>query len=111
MTTTAMCMAGVIIGLMATMATGNEFIIPPRGSSMHRLHRRESASFSHPSIFITKGIVMRRQPGVQAALIRAVASNAAHHQLRQGRPGIQVAMDISIGGIGLAGANAGTEAT
>ena len=65
MTTTAMCMAGVIIGLMATMATGNELIIPPRGSSMHRLHRRASVSFSHPSIFITKGIATRRQPSVK----------------------------------------------
>jgi len=51
--------------LMVTMATGNELIIPRRGSSMHRLHRRASVSFSHPSIFITKGIATRRQPSVK----------------------------------------------
>jgi hypothetical protein len=32
---------------------------------MHRLHRRASVSFSHPSIFITKGIATRRQPSVK----------------------------------------------
>jgi len=111
MTTTAMCMAGVIIGLMATMATGNELIIPRRGSSMHRLHRRASVSFSHPSIFITKGNCYASAAQRQTESIWAAVSNAAYHQLRLGQPGIQVAMNISIGGIGLAGANAGTEAT
>ena len=50
MTAATMCMseAGVFIGLMAT---GNEFI-SRRRSSMHRLRRRVSVSFSHPSLFI-----------------------------------------------------------
>ena len=48
MTTTA-----VIMGIMAT---GNEFIIPRRRSSMHRLHRRASVSFSPPSLFIPEGL-------------------------------------------------------
>ena len=77
MTATAMCMAG----LMANMATGNEFIIPRRRSSMHRLHRRASVSFSHPSLFVPKGIASRRLPSVQAELIwAAVASNAACYE-------------------------------
>ena len=42
----------VCIGLMATTATESVFIIRPRRSSMSRLHRRASVSFSHPSIFI-----------------------------------------------------------
>ena len=62
MTATAMCKAGVFISLMAT---GNEFM-SRRGSSMHRLHRRVSVSFSHPFLFIiAKGIATPRQPGVK----------------------------------------------
>jgi len=71
MTVTAMCKAG----LMATMATGSEFIIRPRGSSMHRHHRRASVFFSRPSLFVPKGMALRRLPSVQAKLIWAVASN------------------------------------
>jgi len=42
----------VIIGLMVTMATVNEFIILPRRLSMRRLHRRGLVSFSRPFLFI-----------------------------------------------------------
>ena len=45
----------VITGLMATMATGSVFIIRPRQSSMSRLHRRASVSFSRPFLFIPDG--------------------------------------------------------
>jgi hypothetical protein len=73
-------------GLMATtMVTGNEFIIPRRRSSMHRLDRRASVSFSPPSFLIPKrikGIASRRLPSVQAELIwAAVASNAVCYEL------------------------------
>jgi predicted FMN-binding regulatory protein PaiB len=81
---------------------------------MHRLRHGVLVSFSHPSIFATEIPLLCRRPGGDAVLIRAVASNAAnaaHHKLRQEQPGVQVAMNISIGEIMLAGANAGTEAT
>ena len=69
------------IGLMATMATGNEIIIPRRGSSMHRLHRRASVYFSRQFLFLfANEISICGQPGVQAELIRAVTGNAARHE-------------------------------
>jgi hypothetical protein len=52
MVTTAM--AGVTIGLMVTMATGNELIIHPRRSFGHRHPRRALVSFSHRSSFVLK---------------------------------------------------------
>jgi hypothetical protein len=42
----------VIIGLMVTMATVNEFIILLRRLSMRRLHRRGLEYFFHLSLFI-----------------------------------------------------------
>lgn len=64
-TTTAMCMADVCIGVLAT---GDEFMFRRlsstrrfhRRSSLCRLHRRASVSFFHPSFFIPKGIASRR---------------------------------------------------
>ena len=67
--------------IMGIMATGSELIIPRLRSFMHRLRRRASASFSHPSLFVPKGIASRRLPSVQFELIRAaVASNAVCHE-------------------------------
>jgi hypothetical protein len=78
MTAATMCMseAGVSIGLMAT---GNEFI-SLRRLSMHRLSRRASVSFFHPSLFIHKEIALHRLPGLQTESIRAVASNAVCYE-------------------------------
>jgi hypothetical protein len=53
MTATAMREAGVCIVLKVIM--GDEFM-PRRRLSMNRLHRRASASFSHPCFF-TEGLL------------------------------------------------------
>ncbi len=71
MTAAAVCNAGVMIGVMTT---GDEFM-SSRGSSMHRLHRRASVSFSHRFSFVPKRIASRRLPSVQAELIWAAVAS------------------------------------
>ncbi len=57
-----MATTSLFIGLMGTMGTGNEFIIPRHGSSMPRRHRRASVSFSRLSFFIPEGIAELDSP-------------------------------------------------
>jgi hypothetical protein len=66
MTGIAMCSAGNRGGFTGLMATGSGFMFRRgssyhRGLSLHRLLRRASASFFLPSLFVHKGIVLRRQ--------------------------------------------------
>jgi hypothetical protein len=71
--------AGLRIGPMVIMVTGNGYIIRRLRLSMHRRHHRASVSFSHPSLFIREKSVKR-----EAYLVYRASRFTKHYILNQG---------------------------